>query len=819
MKRAIILGIWHIVIVAIVLIPMAHADYGLMLGSFKSKDNAQKYLKRFITRQNGVRENAFLEDMQMPGKGIWYRVCLGPYATREDALKKQKLLQSRGHESVVVSIEPLRTATPSRDFRESISRTRSSSTGNVQPQKPRLISADPSVPKVTGGKSEDTRNRNIDALSSTFDEKNEPSVGASKTMATPQGGEVHHPSESPTETAIVSPGDIVSIDIPTQKQMSQSYDVDPEGRIFMMSIGAVIIGGLQISLVEKKIAKLLSQLIPKEEKVTVQFVDRMRYVNISGGIIYPGWYHVPQISNLDDLVEMAGGLVPGVDYSRIKLVRMTKSGPKEIKVKARISLKPNDVLMVPTPKAFERKVDSGDLLFINIPEKPTDTNLSEIERKVTQNQVEVDKSGYIYIPGYGHIYVKNLMTTEIRKIISSMLPKYLARSAKVHVSIIEKRHYVQIGGHVAKPGWYNIPESDNIQAALSAAGGAVDGAIMSRVTVTRKWGGKTRRVRVNLYQYTVTGDVRLLTPVQENDSVFVPISSAFGDVKRTLSQWQPPPSKLEEDSGTKVRIFGAVLHPGIYEPKEDMNVLDLLVLAGGNRDDADLAKTIVIRENKSVTYDLNDLILQSTQGAFDIPKVQNGDSVYVSFVKKAVYEKQEPKKMIRIFGAVKNPGIYEASPNMNIIDVLSLAKGQSFDADLKKVNIARTNGKFEKLNLQDFFDAKSPDPTKLPIINAGDTVYVHYLQHLNLEKKEPIYLLGKVENPGQYQLATGGMTVYQMIAYAGGFDEWADTENILVIRMVNGRQRNIPYSLRKALSGKYPELNIRLRPFDTIYVP
>ena len=54
-------------------------------------------------------------------------------------------------------------------------------------------------------------------------------------------------------------------------------------------------------------------------------------------------------------------------------------------------------------------------------------------------------------------------------------------------------------------------------------------------------------------------------------------------------------------------------------------------------------------------------------------------------------------------------------------------------------------------------------------------------KHLDLEKKEPIYLLGKVKTPGQYDLAEGNMTVYQMIAYAGGFDEWADTENIMII--------------------------------------
>ena len=99
-----------------------------------------------------------------------------------------------------------------------------------------------------------------------------------------------------------------------------------------------------------------------------------------------------------------------------------------------------------------------------------------------------------------------------------------------------------------------------------------------------------------------------------------------------------------------------MVSPGVYEAKEDMTLLDLLVLAGGNRDDADLAKTMLIRENKTQVYDLNNLILQSTQGAAKLPLVQNGDAVYVAYVKKAGYEKQEPKEMIRIFGAVQKAG-------------------------------------------------------------------------------------------------------------------------------------------------------------------
>lgn len=812
MKRCIVLAIWQVFFLAAFLIPTVYADFGLMLGSFKIRGNAQKYLENFLKERAGAKENAFLEDIQMPGKGIWYRVCLGPFISREEAVKKQKLFQSRGHDSVIVSVKSSTIVQPSRKPWGSTVVV----ADTVQTKTPPLVSANVSIPKDVDGKSKGRHK--VGAPPSISGKKTKPSVGSPKTMTSPRK-ENRSPSESLKETIIVSAGDIVSIEIPGQKQMSHNYDVDPDSRIFVMSVGEVNIGGLDLSLVEKKITTVLKQLIPKGEKPAVRLVDSMRYINISGGVNYPGWYRVPQVSNLDDLVEMAGGLVAGADFSGIKIRRSTKTGFREIKARGRVSLEPNDVLMAPTPKKYERKIDSGDLLFINIPEKPGGTDLSEIERKVTQNQIEVDKSGYIYIPDYGHIYVKNLLTTEVSKLITNRLPKYLARSAKVHVNIIEKRHYVQIGGHVAKPGWYNIPESDNIQGALSAAGGAVDGAIMSKVTVTRRWGGQTRKVRVNLYQFTVTGDIRLLTPVHENDSIFVPISAAFGDVKRTLSNWEPPPSKLEEDTGSKVRIFGAVRSPGVYEPKEDMNILDLLILAGGNTLNADVAKTLLIRENKTQTYDLNNLILQSTQGSAKIPKVQNGDSVYIGYMKMAGQEATEPKKMVRIFGGVKDPGIYEPVPDMNLMDIFSLAKGGTYDADLTKVMVMRRDGNMERFDLQEYLDAKNPDPSNLPKISASDTVYVAYLQHLDLEKKEPIYLLGKVENPGQYDLAEGNMTVYQMIAYAGGFDDWADTENIMIIRMVSGRQRNIPYNLRKALSGKYPELNIRLRSFDTIYVP
>ncbi len=777
----------------------ANAEFGLMLGSFRNLENAEKYMTDFRQNNAGAASNVFVEESRMQGTGVWYRVCIGPFADKGEALRQKGVLDTAGVDSVLVFVQSKPGDLPA------TKRTKANIPQQTRKSLPPLISADASSFENVQHVKKENSQPSLDSGSKVFSE-----TSASSTK---------HKDLGFSGDTLLAAGDIVQIEVPGQKEMSQAYDVDPDGNIFMVAIGKIEAAGLTIDLLQKKLTKLVKQFITRDEFPTVQIMDQLRFIHIQGGVSYPGWYKVPRVSKLDELINFAGGLVSGVDQTKITLKRRTETGYRELKVGEEILLDPNDVLSVPSPKEFKKKIDSGDLLFINIPKASNTSELTDMERRVVQNQIEVDKNGYIYIPDYGHLYANNRFPEEVAQILVDRLPKYLASSAKVHVSIIEKRHYVQILGHVRTPGWYNIPETSNIQSALSVAGGAVDGAIMSRIAITRKWGNLDHRLLVNLYQFTITGDIRLLTPIHEGDTLFVPISSSFGNVKRTLSNWEPPPAKLEEDTGTKVRIFGAVLNPGTYESKEDMDILDLLITAGGNRDDADLSRVLLIRENKSTSYDFNTLIMQSAQGTMSMPKVQNGDSLYIPYVKKSGYEKQEPKKMVRIFGGVKAPGIYDPIENMNLMDIFALAKGGTYDADLAKVMISRRDGTFIKFDMQEFLDSKNPDPTKLPLIYESDTVFVAYLQHLNLEKKEPVYVLGKVENPGQYDLAEGGMTVFQMLAYAGGLEEWADTDNILIIRNISGRQQNIPFNFRKAISGKSPELNIRLQAFDTLYVP
>ena len=81
-----------------------------------------------------------------------------------------------------------------------------------------------------------------------------------------------------------------------------------------------------------------------------------------------------------------------------------------------------------------------------------------------------------------------------------------------------------------------------------------------------------------------------------------------------------------------------------------------------------------------------------------------------------------------------------------------------------------------------------------------------------------IYTIGKLINPGPYPLVAD-MTVLQALSMAGGFTEWADMKNILIIRRIGVKEIQIRFNYKEFISGQNPGQNILLKPNDTIVVP
>ena len=81
-----------------------------------------------------------------------------------------------------------------------------------------------------------------------------------------------------------------------------------------------------------------------------------------------------------------------------------------------------------------------------------------------------------------------------------------------------------------------------------------------------------------------------------------------------------------------------------------------------------------------------------------------------------------------------------------------------------------------------------------------------------------VFVLGKVNKPGAYVLEAA-MTTSQILSLAGGFDRFADTGSIRILRIQNGTQTSIEFNYGKLFSGKGRQEDIPLQAGDVILVP
>jgi polysaccharide export outer membrane protein len=63
------------------------------------------------------------------------------------------------------------------------------------------------------------------------------------------------------------------------------------------------------------------------------------------------------------------------------------------------------------------------------------------------------------------------------------------------------------------------------------------------------------------------------------------------------------------------------------------------------------------------------------------------------------------------------------------------------------------------------------------------------------------------------------MTVLQALSAAGGFTEWADTKNIIIVRREGDKEVQLQFNYKEFTDGRNLRQNILLKPNDTIVVP
>jgi polysaccharide export outer membrane protein len=84
-------------------------------------------------------------------------------------------------------------------------------------------------------------------------------------------------------------------------------------------------------------------------------------------------------------------------------------------------------------------------------------------------------------------------------------------------------------------------------------------------------------------------------------------------------------------------------------------------------------------------------------------------------------------------------------------------------------------------------------------------------------RSRKVFVLGQVAKQGPVSL-NREMNVLQVLAEAGGLLEYANKEDIVIIRTENGQQRRMKFNFNDVVKGKNVQQNIQLLPGDTVLV-
>ncbi len=386
-----------------------------------------------------------------------------------------------------------------------------------------------------------------------------------------------------------------------------------------------------------------------------------------------------------------------------------------------------------------------------------------------------------------------------------------ARSLQTTGDAGEGHDAVRVFGEVMTPGSFAFKPGMTIMDALLRAGGVTRYAGVENV---RLISGSVPQL-FNLKGFLDSGNPALNVPLQPGTTIYVPIESP--DVK---------------SGGRVVYIMGEVAKPGAFEARPGTGFIDILANAGGPTRFADTKLIRIIRAKGSVdTFDL--AAYTENPSRQPPPRVEAGDAIFVpeklANNEQASWLRTPPNRVIRVVGAVRNPGRVEWSDEMSLLDLIAEVGGPSERGDIANIAIVTSDagGRAIRFDLKRFLEKGGPAGS-LPQLHGGYTVTVPELpqspsdtraQWTQLSADRSIYIMGSVGHPGRYAFEPQGLSFLDILAAADGPTASADILNIRVAHRGEARDRVTQVNLARYFETGDDQLLPKVRPGDVIFVP
>lgn len=243
-------------------------------------------------------------------------------------------------------------------------------------------------------------------------------------------------------------------------------------------------------------------------------------------------------------------------------------------------------------------IKTGDVLDIQVLSQPE-----------FSGRFRVHENGTIDYPLLADEQITNTSTSELMNDLTLRLARHVDNPL-VTVSIVEKPEIVvTVLGEVVSPGPVKILEGASIQEAIKGAGGPLEVSDLSRVKIVHPNHNQSPEI-FDLNKFLQNGNIDEMPRLGANDMVVV----------------------LAQEHNKKVKVIGSVQKPGLFELKDKMNLFEIIYLAGGPAEKADLTRVRRLSQTSDgkTVEDVIDIQSYIDKGKMDnLPLVSEGDVIVV----------------------------------------------------------------------------------------------------------------------------------------------------------------------------------------------
>ncbi|HLV26599.1 MAG TPA: SLBB domain-containing protein [Gemmatimonadales bacterium] len=625
----------------------------------------------------------------------------------------------------------------------------------------------------------------------------------------------------------LGPGDRLVLVLTGDIEAAYSLDVTREGFVVVPQVGQIHVANLSMANAERLFRQRLSRSysgIGSTTRFSLSVASmRSNQVFVLGDVARPGSYRISAAGTALTALYAAGG--PS-DNGSLRQVIVRRGGTAvdtldlyDYLLRGDASRDPRllngDVVFVPVHGAHVRI--GGEVIRPGIYELRHGESLQDLVRSAggftataARQRLQVDR---ILPPsqrvpgGRDRVTIDVASSGEINGGVVDGVPALpLEPGDEVRVlPVVERvRNRVSVEGHVWTPGLQGYAPGMTLSQALRAAGGLRPDAYLGRVIVNRLQQDSTR-VMLHAAVADTTGAVLNDLRLQEDDEI------------RVFSRVEFRPER-------HIVVTGAVRQSGQFPYQEGMTLRDVLLLAGGLQEGADLREAEIARLPRSrengqiaqtirVPMDSTYLFDRDADGRYlgppgvgvsrngtpDVP-LEPYDNILI--LRQPDFELQHT---VYVGGEVQFPGRYALTSKQDrVTDVLKRAGGVTSEGHPGSVTFVRTSNNAGRIGID--------LPSVLRDVRHRDNLLLQHGDSIVVPRYSAVVMVrGAVNSPVAVSYREGAPLSYYLRS-AGGTTRMAD-KSLAYVRQGNGQVEAV---VQKRFR---PDYNPVPTPGSTVFVP